>query len=130
MRNHRLKKTSQILPPVLWLIVIWTFSSIPAKDLSPENILGLDKILHIGQYFILALLVNHSLKRLGTSRGNVIAIYLILLVLAGLDEWHQSLIPERSVTFWDFLANGLGLGIGFALYWIHHDKSQKPSPKP
>ncbi|MFO8145694.1 MAG: VanZ family protein [Candidatus Syntrophosphaera sp.] len=123
---EQLKKTAGIISPVVWLIVIWTLSSIPAKKLSSVNILGTDKLLHIGQYLILSLLVNHSLKLLNAKHGIVSWVYLILLVMAGLDEWHQCLIPERSVSVWDFIANGIGLGIGFGLYWIRYGKSQKP----
>lgn len=122
----QLKKTTWIIPPLIWLIVIWTASSIPAQKMSPVNILGADKLLHLGQYLILSLLVNHSLTTLGARRSIVPWVYLLLLASAGLDEWHQCLIPERSVTIWDFIANGIGLGIGFGFYWFKHDRSQKP----
>lgn len=131
MRSHNLKmeqfrKRFIIWAPIFWLALIWTVSSIPAQKLSSAKVLSIDKVAHIAQYLVLALLVNRALWLLQVKSNLVPWIYLLLLLSAGLDEWHQHLIPRRSVSVWDFVANGIGLGIGFSLVWISRDRSSKP----
>ncbi len=98
-------------------------SSLPGKHLPSSKIIGLDKLAHVGVYLILGLLTNRTVRLLGVGRKNIWWIYLILLATAGLDELHQFLIPQRSVSIWDFAANAAGLGIAFGAYWITLDRS-------
>jgi VanZ family protein len=101
------------LPLLIWWLAIWAVSSVPSKQLPSLQILSVDKLAHAGVYLVLALLANRSLRQAGAGTKTVMLVYCLLLLNAGLDELHQYLIPGRSVSWWDFAANGLGLGAGF-----------------
>lgn len=111
-------------PPVLWFALIWILSSLPGQSLPAPKILSLDKVAHIGVYFLLGLLTNRAVRLLKADDKKVWAIYLIILATAGLDELHQYLIPQRSVSIWDFAANALGLALAFGLFWIQRDRGR------
>jgi VanZ family protein len=102
--------------PLLWLSAMWVVSSIPGQKLPSVKIISIDKVYHIMEYLVLAFLVNRSCKNRGLTRKTVSLIYILLLVNAIADEMHQYLIPNRSVSVWDLLANMIGLGIGISLY--------------
>ncbi len=109
-------------PPVLWFATIWVVSSLPGQSLPAPKILSLDKVAHIGVYFLLGLLTNRALHLLKADDKKVWAIYLIILATAALDELHQYLIPQRSVSIWDFTANALGLALACGAFWIKRDR--------
>lgn len=125
-KMEQFRKRFIIWAPIFWLALIWMVSSIPAKKLPSAKVVSIDKVAHIAQYLILSLLANRAFRLLKVKPSLIPWIYLLLLLSAGLDEWHQHLIPQRSVSVWDFVANGIGLGIGFTLFWISRDRSSKP----
>lgn len=96
---------------LVWLALIWILSSIPSMDLPSVRILSFDKILHFGVYFVLGFLLNRWLRKIGYSKQTTNIIYALLLLNAALDEWHQVLIPGRSVSIWDLGANFLGVAV-------------------
>lgn len=113
---------------MIWLCVIWLLSSLPSHKLPSVRIFSADKLMHVAVYLVLALLTNNYVMTLGLKRSSVFLIYVILLLSAGMDEYHQTWIANRSVTFWDFLANAIGLSLGFAIHHLKHDQSRKPKP--
>lgn len=116
-------KLSLISAPLLWLTLIWTLSSIPGRDLQLGKILSMDKLAHWGIYLILCLLVNRMAKGLGLKRKSVRTMYLALILSAALDEYHQTYIPGRSVTVFDFFANALGIASGYLIGILKRDFS-------
>lgn len=121
------KPVYSYLATAAWWLAIWAVSSIPSKDLPSVQILSLDKLAHIFVYLVLAVLVNRSMRLAKAKRSTVLTLYLILFASAALDEYHQSFIPGRSVTWWDFMANGIGLGIGLTVYLRTHDQGKRTS---
>ncbi|HQO68209.1 MAG TPA: VanZ family protein [Candidatus Syntrophosphaera sp.] len=122
-QRKRKLSPSVIWPPLLWMALIWLVSSLPGRHLPTPKIISLDKFAHIGIYLILGLLTNRSIQRLGVESRHVWLIYIALLISAGLDEWHQCLIPKRSVSVWDFAANATGLVLAFVAFRISRDRS-------
>ena len=108
MRKSSLCKTNLSLA-FIWLAMIWILSSIPSSSLPSVKIFSFDKLSHFGVYFILGLLVNRWFREKGYSRRTITLIYTFIVLNAALDEWHQSLIPGRSVSLWDLLANFAGI---------------------
>lgn len=108
---------------LLWWIAIWVVSSTPSDKLPTLKIIGWDKLGHFGVYLVLALLINRSLLSLKVRKKQAILIYLIVLLSAALDEYHQLMIPGRAVSVWDFLANSAGLLIGFGILRMSYDRS-------
>ncbi|MDZ4182846.1 MAG: VanZ family protein [Candidatus Cloacimonadaceae bacterium] len=112
-----------LLAALIWLAGIWTASSIPAEDMPSIKVISIDKLAHVGVYFVLALLVNRSLLNYRVKRNYALMVYLLLLISAGMDEYHQYFIPGRSVSIYDFIANGIGLLGGLLLFVRQHDRS-------
>lgn len=107
-----MKKLKSLIPAFLWYTLIWTISSIPAKDIPSVNLICFDKLAHIGIYAVLGLLVIRGLKGYRLDWTAMLLIYALLVLLASADEFHQTYIPGRSVSPYDQLANVLGLTLG------------------
>jgi VanZ family protein len=94
---------------IVWMVLIWTISSLPSSELPSFQVFGFDKIAHFSIYMIWGLLVNKHLLKVRTHIVTSIAIYSLMCLCASLDEWHQHYIPGRSVNVYDLLANLFGL---------------------
>ncbi len=99
----------------MWVVLIFGVSSIPtltsdAVGLPP----GFDKVAHFGEYLVLAVLFRHGLLG-GAERREAPVVLLVLatgLLIAGLDELYQGLIPGRHMSVLDFAADATGLLAG------------------
>lgn len=104
-------------PPVLWLATVLVGTSWPSLTLGPDG-LPLDKIAHFSAYGILAALALRATltpHRLTT----MLAVLVSVSVLGAIDEWHQSFIPGRSMSFADWIADSAGATLGvLAVRWI------------
>jgi VanZ family protein len=92
--------------PVLWLAFILVGTSWPNLQVGVP-VFGFDKIAHFIAYAVLAALslrATLTLRRIGTLLAVVVAVSL----LGAVDEWHQSFIPGRSMSFLDWCADTLG----------------------
>lgn len=102
-------KNTYLIISIVWMVLIWTISSLPSSELPSFRVFGFDKIAHFSIYMIWGLLVNKHLLKVRAHIVTSIAIYSLMCLCASLDEWHQHYIPGRSVNVYDLLANLLGL---------------------
>jgi len=112
-----------IYPTLIWFCLIWILSSLPSQHIPSVNITCFDKLEHIGVYAVLSCLLGYWLSFKDWKLTIVILIYLLLLLLAGLDEYHQTYIPGREVSLYDFMANSAGIIIGFLFFLHQNDRS-------
>ena len=87
-----------------------------------------DKLQHALVYTILAYLAFRGWAPRDNSQSNRCAVWIILLILAvfaAADEYHQRWIPGRFVEWGDFLADGIGVVIGFLLGAWHNRRPKK-----
>ena len=102
-------------PLALWVVLIFVASSIPEMpggyNRFPE---GTDKVVHFIEYFVLALLLYRGIKDKAVgSRGLLlVAIVLIGLVVASLDELYQHSVPGRDSSIKDLAADLAGVFAG------------------
>ncbi|MDI3503267.1 MAG: hypothetical protein PWP64_203 [Candidatus Cloacimonadota bacterium] len=94
---------------LLWMVLIWSVSSLPSDNIPSSKIFGIDKLAHFGIYFIWGLISALHLRRINASSPLQIFIISIMLLLAACDEYHQLYIPGRQVSIFDLCANWLGL---------------------
>ena len=100
----------------LWVILILVFSSLPRLPRINIDLvyIRIDHALHFSEYFGLAFLTILTFvkghDREGRKRIFYLILYLILFACA--DEAHQLLIPGRSTSLLDLLANTLGIITG------------------
>ena len=99
----------------LWIAFIFVMSSIPDipgeyKDLPAHS----DKVVHFIEYFVLAVLLYRGLRSDGPVRMNGVMTALILLgfVIAGLDEFYQSIVPGRDSSLADLASDMTGIAAG------------------
>ena len=113
-----------------WVVLIFVGSSIPR--LSGDDF-GMppyaDKAAHFLEYLILAFLFYRGVRGDGRRMG-LHALFIVLgtgLVIASIDEYHQSFIPGRDSNVGDWIADMAGIATG-ALIGIrrHRALSRRP----
>lgn len=100
------------LPPILWAVIIFVTSSVPAERVVSKDVLSYDKLIHVGVYFVLGFLVERALSFEGTwtwfrSRAPLVTVLIVVLYGAS-DELHQYLVPGRSVSVLDWAGDAVG----------------------
>jgi VanZ family protein len=100
-------------PPVVWLALILVGTSWPQLSLGPDG-LGLDKAAHFIAYAGLSALVLRA-TRTPLKASTVLGVMLGIAAVGALDEWHQELIPRRSMSFADWIADATGALVGASL---------------
>lgn len=98
------------LPPAIWVAVILVATSWPDISVGPDD-LGLDKVAHFGGYTILSALVLRA-TRTPFSWRTFFAVVGAISLFGAVDEWHQSFIPRRSMSFADWIADSAGATVG------------------
>lgn len=107
------------LPTLAYMALIWMLSSIPKT--APIMIFQMqDKLVHLVEYGILAILSFYSILRTWPhwQKRTVFLLSVFLAALWGaIDEWHQSFVPNRNADIMDAVADALGaiIGSGFLL---------------
>ncbi len=98
------------LPVLAYVTVIFTLSSQPYLR-SPLHFTWSDKVMHVGEYLVLGLLLVRALRAtLRVSRplfAAMMAIGFVVLVGAA-DEYYQLFVPGRSSDVLDFAADVVG----------------------
>lgn len=117
MAERRALRALALLSPALaWAgLITWLSSkSHPLPIASPFP--HFDKLLHLGAFGVLAILVAWALARLGHGAGRVLLVAVLAVTLFGaLDEWHQSFVPGREADPLDWAADTAGALLGAAL---------------
>lgn len=102
-------------PFLFCLALIFFESSFPADAYPKVDIIGADKLVHMGIYGLLAALTYISLihqeKFPFLLNRALIFTVIICAVYAASDEIHQYFVPNRDCEFWDWVADFIGAGI-------------------
>ena len=108
----RVKKLIKFIPSILWMIVIFYFSSKQTTDIGGTNQTSRFLILksfHLIEYAFLAFLLFYALLK---KKLVIIIAYLYSIS----DEIHQSFIPGRTSRFRDTLIDLIGIFIGVFIF--------------
>jgi VanZ family protein len=105
------------LPAPLIAALLWALSSQSSLP-QAKDIFGIDKIEHFLAYAVLAAaaglwISSGAWRRRG--RGCLLLIAGIAAAYGLIDEIHQSFVPGRDCSLWDWLADVLGSVAGAAL---------------
>jgi VanZ family protein len=117
MGEKRIRFIKYQLPLLLWLTAQLIGTSIPRLHGVAPMLPHFDKLLHFAAYFGLAFLLarfiaskkEYGEKELQTMLWRVIVVCLSIAVF---DELHQIPIPGREFSFFDLLADTLGIVAG------------------
>ncbi len=111
MQKTLIQKLSKLVPAAFWAsVIVWaSHQTNPLGEIQlPE---GADKVIHVGIYAILAGLSAWGFW--GTRFSDrFVLLFLLLLCFALFDEAHQFFILGREASFWDLVADVLGVFIG------------------
>ena len=94
----------------LYLFLILIGSSIPGKSVPTVFALTWDKLLHVIEYFFLGILGFRAYE----NRYKYITIMISMfgIIFGCIDEMWQSLIPGRNPSYYDVIADGIGVILG------------------
>lgn len=68
-----------------------------------------DKLIHAVAYFVMGGFSWRAFRHLGLQSGQLALLIVVFCsVYGGTDEWHQSFVPGRSSSIWDWLADTFG----------------------
>ena len=70
-----------------------------------------DKLAHLAEFALFMLLAWQATGK------HLLSAWLLTLIFAGSDEWHQALIPARDASVLEFVAGFVGAGIMAALIY-------------
>ncbi len=101
-----------------WALLIFVLSSIPGRDLPDVQVVNFDKVVHMGIYGCLAILVflafRNQQRYPGLVRFAVIATIVACSLYGVSDELHQILTPGRTCDILDWTADTSGAVLGAA----------------
>ncbi|MDD5423159.1 MAG: VanZ family protein [Candidatus Omnitrophota bacterium] len=118
MRKNINKTLSLWVLILLWMVLISALSSIPGRHLPRFGFFGFDKVAHMAEYFVLGFLMIKALfdsSKMALAKAVMICM-LIAALYAGVDEWHQSFVPDRKADIADYIVDLIGLNIGIYIY--------------
>ena len=108
-------------PPVLWMAIIFTFSSFQAAHTTatywPDFVFK--KTIHVTEYSILWWLLLRACNSAFPKRSrlsNGITALIITILYAISDELHQTFTPSREGTLRDVIIDSFGAGVSFWIY--------------
>jgi VanZ family protein len=101
----------------LWTVLLLTLTSVPKLKMPIEHVLNIDKLAHLGFYAIWALLfaLMFHPRTWITVRKRLIILGMWVPLL---DELHQIPIPGRMFSWWDLLADLIGIGLAILLLQV------------
>lgn len=118
-------------PVLLWYGVILTVSSISGRRLDGVGIEVPDKLVHAGEYAVLAFLVvrQRFLVRPRPALRAVLGAMAIVAVLGAVDEIYQGFVPQRTPSVADWVADvaGAALGAWIATRWRGRPSTPVPT---
>ena len=106
------------------MFALFIQSSIGTIEIPDIGVTWLDKILHFIVFGILGLLTARGFRHSTSTRlrSQFMSLSIIICILYGAsDEIHQLWIPGRFASFWDWIADILGI-ITFILIYISKAK--------
>lgn len=111
--KNRAKLISLWLPVLLLEILIFYLSSIPGLELTNEPVANFisRKAAHLFEYAALGFLIYRAL---GYKRAGWVLLLCFITALS--DEFHQSLVPNRTAKVSDLLFDVAGVSLGLLAY--------------
>ncbi|MBI5217203.1 MAG: VanZ family protein [Ignavibacteriae bacterium] len=111
-------------PAFVWAIIIFIASSIPSVRLPKLELISVDKLLHIGIFFVLGVLVFRAFesnKQEPMKTWKRVVLSSLLTISYGVaDEVHQSFVPGRHLDKYDMLADAIGaiVAVGISYFFM------------
>ena len=108
------------LPPFLWSLLIFKFSSrmLPSTSDFYWNDFIVKKSAHIVMYATYAMLIFRAFKGSGIDKKrSIVLAFVISLAYAFSDEFHQSFVPGRTARIYDLVFDTIGASVSLFTIW-------------
>ncbi len=110
------------LPIIVWLVVIFLFSSLPDLKSNLPSLFDfiLRKAAHIFEYAVLGFLLFRAFH-LGQShpaKKTFVFSFLLSALYAASDEWHQTFILNRSGEIKDIFIDSFGALLSLSVFYF------------
>ena len=99
-------------PAAIWATVLFLLSAVPDTGSGGLQLPLNDKLAHAMLYAVLGATLANGRARSGSGVSHVLLIVLGVLYGAS-DEWHQGFVPGRDPDPADWLADVVGLLVGY-----------------
>lgn len=110
-----MRRLSSWAPVALWCALIFALSSVPDLGTGLSFDYPLRKLGHLAEYAALFALLRRALAREGLAPRAAGALAFVLSVLYALsDEYHQSFVPGRAGRASDVLVDAAGALLAWA----------------
>jgi VanZ family protein len=108
-------------PVALWMSVIYALSARSTLLEMDNRILEflVHSAAHVTEYVVLGFLLARAL-RVENTRQRLAIGFLVAMLYALSDEWHQSFVPGRDASLLDLTMDALGILIGGTIWMRRH----------
>lgn len=106
-------------PAITWSIIVLVLTLIPGEELPNVPVFGIDKIVHVGIFGLLMLLSAAGLyksSQLNSIRKPGLLALIYSVSFGVIIELIQPFVPGRSFSYFDILANTIGVALGYMTY--------------
>ena len=118
---------------ILWAGIICLLLLLPSKNFNNVSIPifdGIDKMVHLGIFFVEAILLYYASARMSKFRANpwlvVLKVIFITAIFAVLTELGQLYLTKtRSADPWDVLADIVGVGMATFAFLLIYKRQKK-----
>ncbi len=111
------RRASALLPPLLYMGLIFFLSAQSSFPMLPSGLWSYDKVIHGCEYAVLGLLVSRALAMLGAPARFALAVAIASLYGVS-DELHQYFVPGRSSEVLDAVADACGSLVGAGAWQV------------
>jgi VanZ family protein len=131
MTNNKMEFFYWRLPAMIWAAFILALTSYPTINVPDLGFNAIDKIAHIGVYFILGFLVFRALAPKNTPKSSALAFktFAICFLFAVFDEAHQLFIPGRFAELLDLSADIIGILFGTLTFFLLPVKTKEKADR-
>lgn len=119
-------------PAITWALLVLILCDIPMSDVpgSSKFFEGFDKMVHLGFFFVLTVLLFYGkIKQQNSFEYRILTIVKIVAINVilggGIELLQWKIFTYRSAEWWDFFSDMLGLGMGVFSYLLLHRTRKK-----
>jgi VanZ family protein len=127
IRNRLIPLGTRWLPLLTWMAAIFVASSQTRAEIPSFGVWDL-LVKKLGHFLSYALLAFLSWRAAGESDHPYVWAFLITILYAISDEWHQSFVPTRHASALDVAIDSLGGLVMLTLLARRQRRSSRPSP--
>ena len=105
---------------ITWAVVLAFLMLLPQESFPQSELLGYDKLGHLGVFSILSFLIllgkNKSTDKKKIEKNDLIKTLIICIVYGVVLESFQSVVPGRMTDIYDLIANTIGAIVGVGVF--------------